>query len=621
MKAIIEGKDYGKLEIDKNVIIAGKDYEKNENDKLKKIEDYFERYKNLTDKISPYNMGIYQTENEEQLCATQYIGLLPLLKLPGKDFDSSESKSLNDGIIKVLSRFEILPSEMIEAVLSGDDYYENPEMLPIRSYTISDWKDQKKNSEKNDENILFGLLNGVGQIELFSTDKGEQKVSQTDLGIVDIYGIFEIIDFVNKAKKLCKGNLKRQSCRIEENLNCKVKGRILVQKQIKYNVSKGQEQRFYCVYNKMSENIRENQIIKYALTLCVKKSGIGDALAEDLRFCLNTLGDVALKKCGPSDFIGLKNNSAYRQYKEALAAAKKVICRYSLSYLNTNEEFQEKSEQKSELKSGKVQPFFIDINLLFEYYCRAIFKKAISEYNMETKSKVRFELESSVIAERNLFDEHSKVSKYYMKNYYPDIVINYIYNEKKDIAAVFDAKNSDVGEVEWKKRERTHQIMFYMKALGCNQGGLISSVLNTNKDELISNFYANISKDEILKDEILKDDICINSIKSEKKKQKDDNNKIILYYIPLLAKKEKDFERFVIITKVYLQAIANKVELEQLEKRKSGLLEEFFELNSGEKGKNKNSKDEIKDIKGKIEKINGEIEKIKGELKNGKQRS
>ena len=70
-----------------------------------------------------------------------------------------------------------------------------------------------------------------------------------------------------------------------------------------------------------------------------------------------------------------------------------------------------------------------------------------------------------------------------------------------------------------------------------------------------------------------------------------------------------------------MQAIANKVELEQLEKRKSGLLEEFFELNSGEKGKNKNSKDEIKDIKGKIEKINGEIEKIKGELKNGKQRS
>ena len=614
MKAIIEGKDYWILKIDKNVIIAGKDYEKNENDKLKKIEDYFERYKNLTDKISPYNMGIYQTENEEQLCATQYIGLLPLLKLPGKDFDSSESKSLNDGIIKVSSRFEISPSEMIEAVLSGDDYYENPEMLPIRSYTISDWKDQKKNSEKNDENILFGLLNGVGQIELFSTDKGEQKVSQTDLGIVDIYGIFEIIDFVNKAKKLCKGNLKRQSCRIEENLNCKVKGRILVQKQIKYNVSKGQEQRFYCVYNKMSENIRENQIIKYALTLCVKKSGIGDALAEDLRFCLNTLGDVTLKKCGPSDFIGLKNNSAYRQYKEALAAAKKVICRYSLSYLNTNEEFQEKSEQKSELKSGKVQPFFIDINLLFEYYCRAIFKKAISEYNMETKSKVRFELESSVIAERNLFDEHSKVSKYYMKNYYPDIVINYIYNEKKDIAAVFDAKNSDVRNAERKKRERTHQIMFYMKALGCNQGGLISPASNNVK--LSSNLYANISKDDILKD-----DICINSIKSETKKQKDDNNKIILYYILLLAKGEKDFERFVIITKLYLQAIANKVELEQLEKQKSGLLEKFFELNSGEKGKDKNSKDKISKTKDEIKDINGQIEKIKGELKNGKQRS
>ena len=37
MKAIIEGKDYGILKTDKNVIIAGKDYEKNETDKLKKL--------------------------------------------------------------------------------------------------------------------------------------------------------------------------------------------------------------------------------------------------------------------------------------------------------------------------------------------------------------------------------------------------------------------------------------------------------------------------------------------------------------------------------------------------------------------------------------------------------
>lgn len=175
---------------------------------------------------------------------------------------------------------------------------------------------------------------------------------------------------------------------MEENLNCKIKGRILIQKQLKYNTSKGQNQKIYCAYNKMTEDIRENQIIKYALYLC-KNHEIGASLEEDIRFCMNALKNVPLKKCSVADFIGLKNNGAFRQYKDALVAAKKIIKRYGVSELGEKLKDETGKESRDvQLVSGEVTPYYIDINLLFEYYCRAIFKDAIEEFNASNTIKL-----------------------------------------------------------------------------------------------------------------------------------------------------------------------------------------------------------------------------------------
>ena len=111
-------------------------------------------------------------------------------------------------------------------------------------------------SNRSGRKILFGILNGAGKIDLSPKNDG-QKLSEYDVEMVNLFGAFEIIDFVNKAKMVCSKNLKKQSQRVEENLYCKVKGRILINKQIKYNASKGQNCKMYCSFNRMSENIKE----------------------------------------------------------------------------------------------------------------------------------------------------------------------------------------------------------------------------------------------------------------------------------------------------------------------------------------------------------------------------
>ena len=522
---IISGQDWSKVDVkviteneEKASDVQSKSNSQNEIETC----DYFPRYNSLFNvSLSPFNLGLYQTPDNsgDILRSTQYVGIMPLMPI--------DTTKKTDGVkVKILSRFHISPTEMLNEVLSGMDYYNNPEMLSVHSYSSYEWKNL---SCKNDDNkILFGIINGFGAIDLYKDNNASNE--NTDLGIIDTYGAFEIIDFVNKAKTVCKKNLKRQSQRTEENLYCKVRGKIVIQKQIKYNASKGQNHRMYCSYNSLSEDIKENQIIKYALHLCQKNRNIADSLSEDILFCLSTLSGVPLKKVSIGDFTGLKNNGAYRQYRDALHAAKKIISRYGLSYSsaepkddnsdnNKNTVNQKNSAYSSEqsnepnvsIISGRIMPHFIDMNLLFEYYCRALFRKAIDEFNQDNKNMIVFELESTKQAKKDLLPKDSVIQPFFMEHYIPDIVITYTQKGKTDkpkVAAVFDAKYSNIENQYYKKRERTHQILFYMQVLGCKYGGLISPY-NSNE-------FGN---------ECLSGNVLINGSETDKNP--------VLFYIPL----------------------------------------------------------------------------------------
>lgn len=503
---MITGEDWSKIEVSKT----------DEKDNIIETNNYFPRYFSLFGtKISPFNLGIYQTPSKEGdiLRSTQYIGVLPLLPI------GSDTEKQNQIHIKILPRFHISPIEMLNEVLLGDDYNDNPKMLKTHSYSLTEWKNVSQ-----DKKILFGILNGAGKIDLSPKNDG-QKLSEYDVEMVNLFGAFEIIDFVNKAKMVCSRNLKKQSQRVEENLYCKVKGRILINKQIKYNASKGQNCKMYCSFNRMSENIKENQILKYALHLCQKKHGIADSLLDDINFCLRTLSGVPLTKVSQSDFIGLKNNGAYRQYKDALLAAQKIISRYGITYSS-------KQSKETTVKNYRISPYFIDMNLLFEFYCRAIFKKAIDEYN-KSESNIHFQLESALKAKKPLFKEKSELESFYMKEYIPDIVIKCMYkgNNTMKVAAVFDAKYSDVEEQTISQRARTHQILFYMKTLGCDYGGLVSPY---KKNQNIG-----VSSDNIL----------INGL---------ENNITKLFYIPF--EKEGSTDMYVERAVKVLEDIAKNIE-------------------------------------------------------------
>jgi hypothetical protein len=72
--------------------------------------------------------------------------------------------------------------------------------------------------------------------------------------------------YLKKFGELCRRHLRRHFIRVEENLTRKVRGKPLIQQQIRTNMVRHRMDRVYCQYQINSLDSRENQILKAALT-------------------------------------------------------------------------------------------------------------------------------------------------------------------------------------------------------------------------------------------------------------------------------------------------------------------------------------------------------------------
>lgn len=467
---IIGGEDYNEVEHknisfcyrdDRPEIDAEKIKSQNESDTADRkslfYEDYFDIIKKqFPDNPSPRNLGLYVRKGDMNLRSCSYVGVMPLKKKEGRDV-------INDIIIKIKPRFGANAVQMLRYIMKSEDFYEISNRIKFDSKSLKKWETEKYND------ILYGVVCDLPSIELSNQ---EQDKKNNDLEFVELCGLFEIMEFIQYTKNVCRKMLKQQSGRVEENLTGKIKGRINISKQIKYNVSRGREDRIYCDYNKISVDTKENRILKYALHLVeCRLRDYPDLMVDDLAYCKRALAPVKLVKCTIADFRGLKNNGVFCYYNNALNSAKKIISRISISYSG--------SEEKVEV-SNKIQPFFVRMDLLFELYCRALVSDAINDINNDKNLRIRKNLrlrsyqEKLVVFKSNSGGTNIPIPYGFAEVKIPDIVIEEITEDQKTAKAlmVLDAKYSDVDN-EYSNRDRTFQILSYMFLLNCKYGGFI----------------------------------------------------------------------------------------------------------------------------------------------------
>ena len=166
METVFEGKDWSEIKYTKSQNdLKGEDTQTDNNEYYRKFFGNKSPFEG--NDLPPFNLGIYVDEDENILRASQYVGIVPAMEI-NQGTNSSENEIQ---LIKVSSRFSTsTPVEMLKKVLSGNDYYENPDMLKTKIYSVDEWKSLKR--EKNE--VLFGTVRGVGNIELFSRKSGQK---------------------------------------------------------------------------------------------------------------------------------------------------------------------------------------------------------------------------------------------------------------------------------------------------------------------------------------------------------------------------------------------------------------------------------------------------------------
>jgi len=179
---------------------------------------------------------------------------------------------------------------------------------------------------------------------------------------------FIIIHFLNLLKKIVQKGLKKDYVWIEENLSSKVKGKILISKNIKYNIVKARSDRNYCKYQEYSFNCNENKILKKALNFV--SSYLKHNLSENkelinlLYFNKKVFDYIEDYEVTINSFKLIKTNNLYREYNEALKVAKMIFKRFDYSINQTTIE-----------KEAEFPPFHIDMSLLFEIYSFSLLYK------------------------------------------------------------------------------------------------------------------------------------------------------------------------------------------------------------------------------------------------------
>lgn len=190
----------------------------------------------------------------------------------------------------------------------------------------------------------------------------------------DLLSVFLIIEYVNILYKIVNKGLKKSFYTIEENLRNKVKGRILIGKNIQNNIVKGHISDNICRYQIYGIDSPENRILKKALCFCIKQLEVYKhvfdtaILDKKVRFIRPYFEDI-------SDDVIIKTvkfykvNPVYRDYSQAIEFAQLLLRRYSYDITVVGK------------KEISTPPFWIDMSKLFELYVFHHLRQVFSEKN------------------------------------------------------------------------------------------------------------------------------------------------------------------------------------------------------------------------------------------------
>ena len=390
---------------------------------------------------SRVNLGIHYYNN--QLYSSNLVGIS---RLKTVDEENILDENGNELIIKVVPRFMVTVVELLNYIRDDDEFdrYMAPQTVSIRQ--------RDKDIEAIDKNEIFYFFEN-------------EKPLKVDDGVAKENSIITVTVFLTLLRLLCKRPLMGRMLKKEENLTGKVKGKIVIEKNIRANTMHGRNDRFYCKYLRFTDDIIENQILKAALKKAKRFiiEFFGDYgkdnnnYASMISYCSRTMKNISEVQFSGSDCNGLKFSGCYAYYKPVIAMAKMILDDISI-------------ESNGEVKtSGYVTPYAISMEKLFEVYVRSYLKKnGIYSYKRKFDHGIRLEKFDSKM---NVFAEDENLlnpGKYISGTVKPDIILT---EQETGETVVLDVKYKDYKNGN--SRLDRLQLLAYSMMLNADNIGII----------------------------------------------------------------------------------------------------------------------------------------------------
>ncbi len=255
----------------------------------------------------------------------------------------------------------------------------------------------KNVNTQESKQILIKMLKTLKKSPFKNFNKAQLKSSKMPL-----FEIF-ISMFLEELSKLIKKGIKSDYISKEENLHF-LKGKLKLAEQIKYNLI--HKQRFYVEYEEFSNNRAENRLIKTTLEFLYKKSKLNKN-QQRIREFLFVFDDIRLSHDIKIDFSKCKLNRQMKDYADVLTYSKTFLLENSFSpYKGSDLAF----------------ALLFDMNLLFESYVGAYFKKEVFGVKLQDKGKYlveepnKFALRPDIVINKDTDKEIIADTKY--KNIY-----------------------------------------------------------------------------------------------------------------------------------------------------------------------------------------------------------
>lgn len=304
--------------------------------------------------VFPYLISPGKTENCYKLTADYYIGLEWLVE--GKQYVHVEPK-VNAKLLEIFS-----------ASLEKD-LEENSDQLAHEEAAVEKAvKSGALNSAARKVDYLKMLLEiysssitakEIGDLVKIDWDVAPIKIKQKD----DQLAPFLVVQFLKILQSIVRKGLKKSYYKVQENLNNRIKGKILVGQHIKQNVFKNRITNTWCEYQMFGEDHLENRFLKKVFRFSVSYVQNNKFLQDDIKHQI----DHIINYCRPAfehitdeikdtNLRHLKPNPFFREYTEAIQLGNFILRRFAYNISSTS------------AAVAETPPFWIDMPRLFELY-------------------------------------------------------------------------------------------------------------------------------------------------------------------------------------------------------------------------------------------------------------